>query len=203
MSKEINSKHNIEFIIQSNDLLVCIYRKWYTKNIWSILENIEFIDHHVNIRGVLYKQNRRVYLMSESINGYKYSGTMLESKPWIPEIKNICDLINKVFKRTFNACLINEYIDGTQKIGFHSDETSSLNDNCIVSLSFGATRKFLLKPKMYSSEFPSNTETFVSNGDLLIMAGLVQEKFMHSIPAEKDVSDKRISLTFRSFNVEK
>ena len=69
------------------------------------------------------------------------------------------------------------------------------NNAPIVSLSFGATRKFYLK----RDKDGKVVKILHKPGDLLVMLPKTQEEWKHSVPKEKSVSSPRISLTFRKF----
>jgi len=64
----------------------------------------------------------------------------------------------------------------------------------IASVSFGAARDFVLRHNLDRSRKISTT---LSAGDVLIMAGTMQEHWQHSIPKRKGVTEPRINLTFR------
>ena len=92
-----------------------------------------------------------------------------------------------------NSCLINKYHDGTHSIKAHRDNEHSFGKYpTIVGLSLGASRNIKLQRLDNKKEelFP------LENGSLYIMAGSLQEKYLHSIP-KCTCNDIRYSLTFR------
>src|SRR5690606_41483648 len=64
----------------------------------------------------------------------------------------------------FNSCLANLYEDGSQGLGWHSDDepalyTGTSRENVIASLSLGATRKMSFKHKNRSEEHTSELQS--------------------------------------------
>jgi alkylated DNA repair dioxygenase AlkB len=93
-----------------------------------------------------------------------------------------------------NNCLINYYLDGKSKMGFHSDQTDILEqDTGIVILSIGETRILRFK----SIEHPDKLVDFsLSAGSLIYMTQEVQKEWLHAIPLS-NTDNGRMSLTFR------
>src|SRR5581483_10572715 len=97
-------------------------------------------------------QPRQIFATGETGLQYRYSGLTLAVEPWIPEVKVIKDLIEvhlpalfarlgmQAEKITFNSCLLNEYKDGSQYIGWHSDKESMGAGNAVVTVSLGGSR---------------------------------------------------------------
>ena len=68
-------------------------------------------------------------------------------------------------------------------------------DPVVATLSFGATRKFVLKRR--STRLAPNRSLDVEHGSLLVMGGTCQRHYVHGVPRQSAVSGERISLTFR------
>lgn len=97
-----------------------------------------------------------------------------------------------------NSCNANLYETGSQTVSWHCDDEPLFDavgrDALIVSLSLGASRSFALRPK----DDPFEEKEFqLEAGDLCTMEGLCQKHYRHRIPAEPDVEEPRINLTFR------
>lgn len=90
--------------------------------------------------------------------------------------------------------IVQFYADGKDSISYHSDDESFLGpEPTIASISLGGSRDFYLKHK----EDKEKQEKFVlDDGDLLIMRGKTQEKWLHAIP-KRARAQPRINLTFR------
>ncbi|MGN7986376.1 alpha-ketoglutarate-dependent dioxygenase AlkB [Pedobacter sp. 22226] len=125
---------------------------------------------------------------------YNYSQIDYPYQDFLPELA----AINKELKSTIgfepNNCLINYYLDGKSKMGYHSDQTDILADGTGVAIvSIGETRTL----KFRNIE---NPEQFISyelaTGSLVYMTQEIQALWQHAIP-KSDTENGRISLTFR------
>ena len=92
-----------------------------------------------------------------------------------------------------NSCLINKYYNGTNSIKAHRDNKHSFGKYpTILGVSIGAHRHIKLKRVDDKKE-----QLFsLKSGSLYIMAGSLQENYLHSIP-KCNCNDMRYSLTFR------
>ncbi|MCO4785423.1 MAG: alpha-ketoglutarate-dependent dioxygenase AlkB, partial [Marinomonas atlantica] len=72
-------------------------------------------------------------------------------------------------------------------------ERELVEQGVIASLSFGAKRKFSFKHK-HTKETHS---VELDSGSLLVMKGVTQHHWLHSLPTTKKVGTPRINLTFR------
>ena len=140
---------------------------------------------------------RRSMYFSET--PYTYSGV---TRPANPGTESLQKLVNRVTERLgfekgyFDMVLINEYKNGEQKIGFHTDDEPILNNEgklnpSVVTISFGDERTMILKDNQgteYSIPMPS--------GLGLVMGYNGQKNYKHGIKAENNKS-KRFSITLR------
>lgn len=102
----------------------------------------------------------------------------------------------------FNVILANRYHDGQDYMGWHSDDERSLGDEPIIaSISIGAERRFLVRPK---AEIRNKGETdkieyVLGNGSLLVMCGKMQNLYQHSLPktALSKCDEVRLNFTYR------
>ena len=132
--------------------------------------------------------------------------------------------------RRFNMIFVNWYEDGQHYIGWHSDDETQLYKNrygetLVFSISLGQQRRFLLKPrpppKSSSSSSSSSSDGKqtkrskgpkpqcfdLASGDCLVMGGLCQSHYKHSVPKvtssnnnnKKHLMGGRINMTFRLF----
>ena len=66
-----------------------------------------------------------------------------------PCLNELLLYINSKFDSEFNGILINKYSGGTEYIGKHSDDESGLDRKAgVVTLSYGAVRKFRIRNKV-------------------------------------------------------
>ena len=90
---------------------------------------------------------------------------------------------------TCDSVFMNLYRDGEDYCPYHSD-AYGLDT---YTLSLGATRDFLLKPKASGT----HSETFrLRNGDLYYMAKGLHETHKHSVPKRTALKEARISILF-------
>lgn len=74
-------------------------------------------------------------------NAYNYSQISYPYQEFTPELKSIIELISDALGFEPNNCLINYYLDGKSKMGFHSDQTDILYPGTGVAIvSIGETR---------------------------------------------------------------
>src|SRR5471032_1795538 len=126
---------------------------------------------------------------------YRYSGMTLEPLPFTPLQLIIKQAVEQATGRRFNSVLLNYYRDERDSMGFHSDDEAELGpDPAIASVSFGASRTFILKHK----HTPATLKLALGDGDLLLMAGSLQKYWRHGINKERTPHGSRLNLTFRA-----
>jgi len=127
---------------------------------------------------------------------YAYSGLRLEPKPWLPALVEIRNRLEQTVGRPFNSVLANFYRDGRDSMGWHSDDEPELGQApTIASLSFGGTRRFLLRHR--TRRDLDTLELLPGNGSLILMAGATQRAWKHAVPKTARPADPRLNLTFR------
>lgn len=137
---------------------------------------------------------RKVAWVSDDGVAYAYSGKSKQPIAWTESLLGLKSTCENLTGATYNSCLLNLYHDGTEGMGWHSDdERSIVPQSSIACLSLGAIRKFSFKHK-HTKETVS---LLLENGSLLDMRGTVQENWHHQLPKSKKVTRQRISLTFR------
>lgn len=128
--------------------------------------------------------------------GYRYSGQTLEPRAPTPSTEALLDRVNAHAGAAFNHVLVNRYRDGADSIGMHADDEPELGrDPLVATLSLGATRRFLLKPRR--RHLGAGHALSLGAGSLLVMGGTCQRHYVHGVPREPGVGGERISLTFR------
>ncbi|CAJ1378432.1 unnamed protein product [Effrenium voratum] len=106
-----------------------------------------------------------------------------------------------------NSANLNYYADGTQSVGWHSDDESLFGgkgqDCSIVSLSLGGRREFWMALKDSSMEpiQESVVEVDLRDGDIISMEGLMQKHTVHFLtrepPQRAEFWPPRINITWR------
>jgi alkylated DNA repair dioxygenase AlkB len=125
---------------------------------------------------------------------YRYSGVNHQPKPWSTELQSIRKKVEQQCRCAFNSVLANLYRDGNDSMGCHADDEKELGLNPVIaSLSLGDERLF----KLHHKKRKEILDIILGHGDLLVMAGSLQNHWMHSVPKTKKIKTPRINLTFR------
>lgn len=125
---------------------------------------------------------------------YDYSGISYPNVPMPDYLNVLVDKINDVIGFTSNNCLINYYLDGSSKMGYHSDRTDILSPGTgVVIISLGSTRILRFR----NNDTRDIVDFSLKSGSLFYMDSDVQTLWKHSIPSD-DSSNSRMSLTFRN-----
>lgn len=137
---------------------------------------------------------RKQLWMGDPHCSYRYSGVTFEPEPWTEPLRQLTASINQSLQQSFNCVLLNWYRDGSQAMGWHSDDEPELGaDPQIASLSLGQTRRFDLQHKQHHMQL----QLELQHGSLLLMAGQCQQYWQHRIPKQSKVTAERFNLTFR------
>lgn len=139
-------------------------------------------------------QRRSIGFFSDESIGYKYSGKIEKAQPLTENLKLLLGYINNKFESDFNGILVNKYSSGNDYISDHSDNEKEISDKGVISVSYGAVRKFRIRDKI-TKKIVKDIPT--ENYQIIEMKGNFQKEFLHGIPIEKKVKDVRISFTFR------
>ena len=125
---------------------------------------------------------------------YSYAGERKIAVRWTPELLKIKTIVEKVSGTAFNVCLINKYENGTEGMGWHSDNEPELGlQPTITSVSLGAHRRFDIRDRNTGSTW----HVMLEQGSLLLMSGDSQTRYKHQVPQSRTVTGARINLTFR------
>ncbi len=133
---------------------------------------------------------------------YSYSGIALTPLAWTPLLHSLRQMVEQLTACRFNSVLLNYYRDGQDSMGMHSDDEAELGANpAIASLSFGSPRTFILKHKT-RRDLPRLSFS-LGNGNLLLMAGTLQQHWLHGIHKQSSNCAPRVNLTFRQIIIGK
>lgn len=125
---------------------------------------------------------------------YTYSGLRLEPLPFTPLQQEIRRAVETASGRRFNSVLLNYYRDGRDSMGMHSDDEPELGaEPAIASVSFGAARTLILQHKRTRQRLKVD----LTDGSMLLMAGQLQENWVHGINKITRPVGPRVNLTFR------
>jgi alkylated DNA repair dioxygenase AlkB len=91
------------------------------------------------------------------------------------------------------------YRDGRDSVAWHGDNLGRgrTADTMVAIVSFGSTRKLLLRPRGGRTEVTLP----LSHGDLVVMGGSCQRTWEHAVPKTAQAVGPRISVQFRPRNV--
>ena len=125
---------------------------------------------------------------------YRYSGAEFVPHPWPPSLQGMRERLQDDGLGRFNSVLLNRYRSGGDYMGWHSDDEPELGaEPTIASLSFGATRSFILRHKRNKR----TCKLDLHDGSLLLMSGSLQSNWLHGINKAARSLGERINLTFR------
>lgn len=126
---------------------------------------------------------------------YRYSGAEFVPHPWLPVLQALRERLQAGNIGRFNSVLLNRYRDGSDSMGWHSDDEPELGPSPVIaSLSLGTARRFLLRRR---DEPARRAEFVLDHGDLLLMRGQTQRFYQHALPKSARIREERINLTFR------
>ncbi|WP_439887897.1 alpha-ketoglutarate-dependent dioxygenase AlkB family protein [Pseudomonas sp. MBLB4123] len=126
---------------------------------------------------------------------YRYSGLTHRPLPWTPLLAQIRQRLEAAVGQRLNGALLNYYRDGSDAMGWHSDDEVELGaDPLIASLNLGGTRRFDLRRKGRSRIEHS---LLLEHGSLLVMAGPTQHYWQHQVAKTRRPCAPRLNLTFR------
>jgi len=189
-------------IVIAQDGEVILYPTFFShQESESLLLNLErkiaWRQDYIKIHGKTLPVPRLTAFYGEPNITYTYSRITMHSQGWIPELLDIKERIEPLAQVNFNSVLLNLYRTGRDSMAWHSDDEPELGKNpAIASVSFGETRRFMLKHK-YSRDL-SNISVDLTSGSLLLMQGSTQHFWQHQIPKTRKPIDRRINLTFRT-----
>jgi len=164
-----------------------------------IIEIEPLLENNPEIRvfGKICNQQRDIGFFSNDSIGYKYSKSLMASKPLTYHIECLLKEINIQFNAEFNGILVNKYKNGQDYISAHSDDESDLDNSGVISISYGSSRILRIRDKktkkiLYNEDLESGT--------IIQMGGDFQKIYTHEIPKQTKIKEVRYSFTFRKHN---
>ena len=129
---------------------------------------------------------------------YDYSGLFIEALPWPKYAEKLRIKLMRDYSLESNGVLVNCYRDGTESMGWHSDDEKEIESGSdIASVTLGASRDFFIRNKLTKEK----TVLTLTGGDLLIMRWPMQQYWEHALPKRMRVKQTRINYTFRKLIV--
>jgi len=160
-----------------------------------LFEKIQWKNDEAFVMGKHILTKRKVAWYGNEPYLYTYSNTTKIAHPWIDELLELKEVVEKKTGETYNACLLNLYHSGEEAMAWHCDAEKDLKFNgAIASLSLGSQRQFSFKHR----KSKESTSLLLEDGSILLMKDETQSHWLHRLPPSKKINKPRISLTFRS-----
>lgn len=165
----------------------------------QLWRDLKWRQQEITLFGRRIMQPRLIAWYGDPHAVYAYSGLTLHPLPWHPVLLALKDRLEAAAGGNFNSTLANAYRDGRDSMGWHSDDEKELGSApLIASVSLGAERRFLVRPK----NRPAGTRLasqgmMLGHGSLLLMRGDSQRRFQHALPRTRQPIGLRINLTYR------
>ncbi|WP_136067643.1 alpha-ketoglutarate-dependent dioxygenase AlkB family protein [Modicisalibacter radicis] len=137
--------------------------------------------------------------MGDPEAGYRYSQRDFQPEPWHPAVRELRDRIQTLVvehdaSARFNSVLLNRYVDGEQRMGWHSDDEPELGETPLVAaVSLGAERPLRFRHR-HGPRRAFNV--WLPHASLLVMGRGCQQALQHAL-LPRAIPGIRISLTFR------
>ena len=129
-------------------------------------------------------------LNQEMVN---YRGKNFKTELFPEWLEKISLLVEKTIGFKANACILNLYKDAEDHITWHADDEKFLEEQTVVSLSFGHPREFHTRDKQFIHKI------CLENNSILVM----KDGTEHSLPVSKTPVEARYNITFRRVASEK
>jgi alkylated DNA repair dioxygenase AlkB len=173
------------------------YAGWveHPDRLFGVLQDQIAWEHHaLTLYGRTMLTPRLTAWMGDRV--YRYSGIVNEPGPWPEVLANLRERLRQELGVDFNSCLANLYRDGTDSMGYHSDNEPELGPRpTIASVSLGDRRRFVLRHRTTSARWSWD----LGEGDLLVMRDESQSDYAHGVPKTSRPVGPRMNLTFRRF----
>jgi alkylated DNA repair dioxygenase AlkB len=145
-------------------------------------------------------RKEQLFTSGTSVTTYTYSRKKLVAKVLPLEVRELIDqLLIKCGSQHLETwiVLVNSYEHGKDQVTWHRDDEKSIDqDQPIVSVSLGATRRF----DVHRDKGLTYAGIELSHGDVITMLPGAQKCMRHRIPPNKKVCDQRWNLTIRFLN---
>lgn len=181
----------------------------YADNLFNQLKHIQYNsdeDSMIRMPGGLVKIPRQQTAFGDPGTTYHFSGISVKARDWThdentidsrvgKELQHVSKLVGRSACSVFNYALINNYLDQTNSIGYHSDDEKELGKYPIVAgISLGQERIMCFKSNLTGEVI----RIALPHNSLIIMHYPTNSNWKHSIPKTTKRMGQRISLTFRS-----
>ena len=160
----------------------------------DLRESVPWEVHRIRLFGREHASPRLSCWIGDPEAVYRYSGTLFQPHPWPPALDALRHRLQQTLGTPLNSVLANRYRDGRDAMGWHSDNEPELGPQPVIaSISLGATRRFVLRPRGGGARHSLE----LGHGSLLVMRGQTQRHWQHALPRTARPVGERINLTFR------
>ncbi len=162
----------------------------------KLTESLAWRSETISMFGRTMLQPRLIAFYADSGLEYRYSRKTYTGLVWTPLLSSLRQMGERIAQSPLNSVLANLYRDGSDSMGMHADDEPELGtEPVIVSMSFGATRRFVMKHRT-RKDLPA-LEIPLEDSSILIMRGATQHHWVHGIKKETRPVGPRVNLTFR------
>lgn len=156
------------------------------------------------------KVPRREYYVNTYGQPYSYGlpeyARTYESQPLVYPLYELLANVQRKCGQTFETMFLNGYENGSDFLGWHSDDSPEMDDNRPIAIvTLGAEREIWFRPRPDKAADPNKTANVeklkLAHGSLCLMHAGMQDTHQHRIPKAGFECGPRISLTFRGYVV--
>jgi alkylated DNA repair dioxygenase AlkB len=167
-----------------------------------LLKGISWQHDEAVIYGKKIFTKREIAWFADDGFDYNYSGASRIAHKWDTEVLKVKAKLEAETGHTFNSCLLNLYHDGSEGMGWHSDDQNHLDPDSttVAIISLGAERYFKLRETKVRD---NQRKLILEKGSLLLMLDQTQAYWQHEIPKMAGIKTPRISLTWRTMGANK
>jgi alkylated DNA repair dioxygenase AlkB len=174
----------------------------------DLRREIPFAQEEVTVLGRTYLEPRLTSYHALAADDprfvYVYSGSRRVPRPMTPhlnEIRRRCLALVEPHAgaEDLNTVLCNLYLTGSHAVGWHTDRDLALygEEPLIVSVSLGNERLFRIRSRRRPE---ARHERRLGGGDVLVMRGRTQDRFVHCVTRTTSPVGSRLNLTFRTIH---
>jgi len=113
---------------------------------------------------------------------------------WTPTLRFLRDDVALTIRQRLNHCVVNKYLGGSDRIGFHADRSDDFEPGTsVATVSLGSARTFCLK----KNDGSQLVTLAIQPGSLFVMGWRTNQEWQHSIRRTQRPVGMRISITLR------
>jgi alkylated DNA repair dioxygenase AlkB len=179
-----------EILVREGGSELIVFRNCFNRyDLQEFSERVPWQHNKIRIFG---KEHDEPRLTAWYGPAYSYSGIQWRAQSMPDYLLDITNALRDLCQFEFNSVLLNYYRNGSDSMGWHSDNEREMDTYCIASISLGASRVFAMR----KGKSGKSTRTTLHHGDLLLMLNM-QDGWQHSIPKSMRCTEPRLNMTFR------